>query len=77
MNAISVPGTIKSWIVDNVIVSRFSWPLLVNDSPQSVVQNWSNRCTCVSFYKKMAENEQMCLNFDSFQKSARKLWARI
>ena len=50
VNAISMPGTIKSWIVDNVIVSRFSWPLLVYDFPQSVVQNWSNRC--VSFYKK-------------------------
>ena len=49
VNAISMPETIKSWIVDNVIVSRFSWPLLVDDFPQSVVQNWSNRC--VSFYK--------------------------
>ena len=26
VNAISMPGTIKSWIVDNVVVSRFSWP---------------------------------------------------
>ena len=29
VNAISMPGTIKSWIIDNVIVSHFSWPLLV------------------------------------------------
>ena len=49
VNAISMPGTIKLWIVDNVIVPRFSWPLLVYDFPQSVVQNLSNRC--VSFYK--------------------------
>ena len=34
VNAISMPGTIKSWIVDSVIVSRFSWPLLVYDFPQ-------------------------------------------
>ena len=50
VNAISMPGTIKSWIVDNVIVSRFSWPLLVYDFPQGVVQNWLNRC--IAFYKK-------------------------
>ena len=50
VNAISMSGTIKSWIVDTVIVSRFSWPLLVYDFQQSVVQNWSNQC--VSFYKK-------------------------
>ena len=51
VDAISVSGTIKSWIVDklNVVVSRFSWPLLVYDFSQSVVQNWSNRC--VAFYK--------------------------
>ena len=29
VNAISMPGTIKAWVVDNVIVSRFCWPLLV------------------------------------------------
>ena len=50
VDAISVSGTIKSWIVDNVVVSRFSWPFLVYDFPQSAVQNWSNRC--VAFYKK-------------------------
>ena len=50
VNAISMPGTIKSWIVDNDVVSCFSWPLLVYDFPQTVVQNWSNRCT--AFYKK-------------------------
>ena len=49
VNAISMPGTIKSWIVRNVVVSHFSWPLLVFDFPQTVVQNWSNRC--VAFYK--------------------------
>ena len=49
VDAISVSGTIKSWIVDNVVVSRFSWPFLVYDFPQSAVQNWSNRC--VAFYK--------------------------
>ena len=27
-------GCIKSWIVDNVVVSRFSWPLLIYDFPQ-------------------------------------------
>ena len=42
VDAISVSGTIKSWIVDNVVVSRFSWPFLVYDFPQSAVQNWSN-----------------------------------
>ena len=52
VNAISMPGTIKSWIVKNVIVSRFSWPLLVSDFPQSVVQNWSTRCL---FLQKMAQ----------------------
>ena len=25
VNAISMPGTIKFWIVDNVVVSHFSW----------------------------------------------------
>ena len=50
VNAISVSGTIKSWIVDNVVVSRFSWPLLEYDFPQMVIKNWSNRC--VAFYKK-------------------------
>ena len=42
VNSISVSGCIKCWIVDNVVVSRFSWPLLIYDFPQSVVQNWSN-----------------------------------
>ena len=44
VNTISLSGCIKSWIVDNVVVSHFSWPLLIYDFPQSVVQNWSNRC---------------------------------
>ena len=39
VNEISKPGAIKSWIVDNVVVSRFSWPLLVYDFPETVVQN--------------------------------------
>ena len=26
VNSISLSGCIKSWIVDNVVVSRFSWP---------------------------------------------------
>ena len=50
VNTIPLSGCIKSWIVDNVVVSRFSWPLLIYDFPQSVVQNWSNRC--IAFYKK-------------------------
>ena len=60
VNSISLSGCIKSWIVDNVVVSRFSWPLLIYDFPQFVVQNWSNRCIAL---QKMAENEQMCWNF--------------
>ena len=50
VNTISLSGCIKSWIVDNVVVSRFAWPLLLYDFPQSVVQNWSNRY--IAFYKK-------------------------
>ena len=42
VNTIPLSGCIKSWIVDNVVVSRFSWPLLIYDFPQSVVQNWSS-----------------------------------
>ena len=44
VNAILMPGTIKSWIVDNDVVSHFSWPFLIYDFPQTVVPNWSNRC---------------------------------
>ena len=43
VNTIPLSGCIKSWIVDNVVVSCFSWPFLIYDFPQSVVQNWSNR----------------------------------
>ena len=49
VNTIPLSGCIKSWIVDNVVVSCFSWPLLIYDFPQSVVQNWSN--SCIAFYK--------------------------
>ena len=28
VNTIPLSGCLKSWIVDNVVVSRFSWPLL-------------------------------------------------
>ena len=52
VNTIPLSGCIKSWIVDNVDVSRFSWSLLIYDFPQSVVQN------CL--LQKMAENKQMC-----------------
>ena len=40
VNAIpsSGSGCLKYWIVDNVVISRFSWPLLIYDFPQSVVQ---------------------------------------
>ena len=50
VNTISLSGCIKSWIVENVVVCHFSWLLLIYDFPQSVVQNWSNRC--IAFYKK-------------------------
>ena len=39
VKAISMPGTLKYSIVDNVVVSRFSWPLLVYDFLQTVIQN--------------------------------------
>ena len=50
VNTISLSGCMKSWVVNDGVVSRFSWPLLIYDFPQSVVQNWSN--TCIAFYKK-------------------------
>ena len=70
VNAISMPGTIKSWIVENVIVSRFSWPLLVYDFPQRAIQNWSNRC--VSFYKKwlkMSKCAETLILFKNWQEN--------
>ena len=76
VNTISLSGCIKSWIVDNVVVSRFSWTLLIYDFPLSGVQNWSNRCSNY-LLQKMAENEQMCRNFNPFHKSTRNFWIRI
>ena len=40
VNTITLSGCLKAWIVhDNVIVSHVSWPFLIYDFPQSVVQN--------------------------------------
>ena len=75
VNAISMAGTIKSWIVDIVVVSHFSWPLLVYDFPQSVVQNWSNQC--VSLYKKWLKMSKCAETSILFRNWQEKLWARI
>ena len=75
VNAISMLGTIKSWIVDNVVICCFSWPLVVYDFPQTVVQNWSNRCT--AFYKKWLKVSKCAETSILFRNRQEKLWARI
>jgi Reverse transcriptase (RNA-dependent DNA polymerase) len=43
-------GIIKTWIVDNVMVSRLSWSLLIYDFPASVVLDWQT--ALIRHYKK-------------------------
>ena len=61
-------------LVNGILFCCLPWPLLNFDFHRQLFKiSWTN----LLIFTKMAQNGQMCWNFDSFEKSARKLWVRI